>query len=147
MSDSSTPMGSVDRPFNPLSLAIGAGATFIARTVDVYQPHLQETLARAAEHRGTSFVEIYQNCNVFNDKAFADLTGDGVGVSIIDGSGSPAVSGRVRVTDDLIAAVGGAGGVPHRTRQRGARTGRAKHPAVEHARNGHVAGPSSAGAF
>ncbi|MFP3942103.1 MAG: 2-oxoacid:ferredoxin oxidoreductase subunit beta [Thermoanaerobaculia bacterium] len=66
----STPYGSVDRPFNPLSLALGAGATFVARTVDIFQPHLKETLRRAAAHKGSAFVEIYQNCNIFNDKAF-----------------------------------------------------------------------------
>jgi 2-oxoglutarate ferredoxin oxidoreductase subunit beta len=67
----STPFGSVDAPFNPLALALGAGATFVARTVDVFQSHLKETLRRAAQHRGTAFVEIYQNCNIFNDKAFS----------------------------------------------------------------------------
>jgi 2-oxoglutarate ferredoxin oxidoreductase subunit beta len=66
----STPQGSVDRPFNPLALALGAGATFVARTVDIFQPHLKEILRRAAEHQGSAFVEIYQNCNIFNDKAF-----------------------------------------------------------------------------
>jgi 2-oxoglutarate ferredoxin oxidoreductase subunit beta len=66
----STPQGSVDRPFNPLALALGAGATFVARTVDIFQPHLKEVLRRAAEHKGSAFVEIYQNCNIFNDKAF-----------------------------------------------------------------------------
>ena len=70
----STPFGSLDNPFNPLALALGAGATFVARTVDIYQKHLQETLRRAAEHRGTAFIEIYQNCNIFNDKAFAYMT-------------------------------------------------------------------------
>ena len=66
----STPYGSVDRPFNPLSVAIGAGATFVARSVDVYAPHLKEVLVRAARHTGTSFIEILQNCNIFNDGAF-----------------------------------------------------------------------------
>jgi len=66
----STPYGSIDRPFNPLALALGAGATFVARTVDVFQPHLKETLRRAAAHQGSAFIEIYQNCNIFNDKAF-----------------------------------------------------------------------------
>ena len=70
----STPMGSVDYPFNPLSVALGAGATFVARSVDVFQGHLKETLRRAAEHKGTAFVEIYQNCNIFNDGAFAPIT-------------------------------------------------------------------------
>jgi 2-oxoglutarate ferredoxin oxidoreductase subunit beta len=70
----STPAGSVDYPFNPLSLAIGAGATFVARSVDIFQSHLRDTLRRAAQHKGTAYVEIYQNCNIFNDKAFANLT-------------------------------------------------------------------------
>jgi 2-oxoglutarate ferredoxin oxidoreductase subunit beta len=70
----STPVGSTDYPFNPLSLAIGAGATFIARSVDIFQSHLKDTLRRAAAHRGTAFVEIYQNCNIFNDKAFTYMT-------------------------------------------------------------------------
>ncbi|MFL6261687.1 MAG: 2-oxoacid:ferredoxin oxidoreductase subunit beta [Thermoanaerobaculia bacterium] len=70
----SSPVGSVDYPFNPLSLAIGAGATFVARSVDIFQAHLRDTLRRAAAHKGTAYVEIYQNCNIFNDKAFASLT-------------------------------------------------------------------------
>ncbi len=70
----STPMGSVDSPFNPLALALGAGATFVARSVDIFQPHLRSVLKRAATHEGTAFVEIYQNCNIFNDHAFAYLT-------------------------------------------------------------------------
>jgi len=67
----STPYGSVDYPFNALSVAIGTGATFVARTVDVFLPHMKETLRAAARHRGSAFVEIYQNCIIFNDKAFA----------------------------------------------------------------------------
>jgi 2-oxoglutarate ferredoxin oxidoreductase subunit beta len=70
----STPVGSVDYPFNPLSLALGAGATFVARSVDIFQSHLRETLHRAAEHKGTAYVEISQNCNIFNDKAFTYMT-------------------------------------------------------------------------
>ena len=66
----STPMGSVDTPLKPLSLAISAEATFVARSIDVNIKHLEETLTRAAKHRGTSFVEVYQDCNVFNHKAF-----------------------------------------------------------------------------
>jgi len=67
----STPMGSLDHPFSPLSLAIGAEATFVARAVDTDRKHLTPILRRAAEHRGTAFVEIYQNCPIFNDDAFA----------------------------------------------------------------------------
>jgi 2-oxoglutarate/2-oxoacid ferredoxin oxidoreductase subunit beta len=70
----STPLGSVDYPFNPLALALGAGATFVARSVDIYLPHLKEVLRRAHRHRGSAFVEIYQRCNIFNDNAFAYLT-------------------------------------------------------------------------
>ncbi|MGK4582600.1 2-oxoacid:ferredoxin oxidoreductase subunit beta [Kitasatospora sp. HPMI-4] len=69
----STPMGSLDAPFNPLSLAIGAEATFVARTIDSDRQHLQSVLRAAAEHEGTAFVEIYQNCNIFNDGAFEVL--------------------------------------------------------------------------
>lgn len=71
---SSTPMGSIDAPFNPLALALGAGAGFVARSVDIFQKHLIQTLGRAATHKGSAFVEIYQNCNIFNDKAFAYMT-------------------------------------------------------------------------
>ncbi|HSG39726.1 MAG TPA: 2-oxoacid:ferredoxin oxidoreductase subunit beta [Thermoanaerobaculia bacterium] len=70
----STPAGSTDYPFNPLSLALGAGATFVARSVDIFQQHLRDTLRRAAQHKGTAYVEIYQNCNIFNDKAFTYIT-------------------------------------------------------------------------
>jgi len=73
----SSPYGSVDRPFNVLRLALGAGATFVARSVDVYTSHLKQTLARAHGHRGTSFVQIYQNCNIFNDGAFEQVRDKG----------------------------------------------------------------------
>ncbi|MBX3411762.1 MAG: 2-oxoacid:ferredoxin oxidoreductase subunit beta [Pirellulales bacterium] len=66
----STPMGAIDNPLHPLSIAIGCEATFVARSIDVNIKHLEMVLHRAAEHRGTSFVEIYQNCNVFNDGAY-----------------------------------------------------------------------------
>jgi 2-oxoglutarate/2-oxoacid ferredoxin oxidoreductase subunit beta len=71
----STPFGSVDHPFNPIALALGAEATFVARTVDNDRQHLMQILRQAAAHRGAAFVEIYQNCNVFNDGAF-DLLRD-----------------------------------------------------------------------
>ena len=71
----STPFGSVDAPFNPVSLALGAEATFVARTHDMDRAHMQETFRRAHEHDGAAFVEVYQNCNVFNDGAFAEITG------------------------------------------------------------------------
>lgn len=66
----STPMGSLDHPFNPVSLALGAEGSFVARTIDSDRKHLTEVLSAAAAHRGTSFVEIYQNCPIFNDGAF-----------------------------------------------------------------------------
>jgi 2-oxoglutarate ferredoxin oxidoreductase subunit beta len=66
----STPMGSLDWPFNPLSLAIGAEATFVARAIDTDKKGLTDVLRRAAEHKGSAFVEIFQNCNIYNDKAF-----------------------------------------------------------------------------
>jgi len=65
-----TPMGSLDWPFNPVALALGAEATFVARSIDTDRGHLTEVLRRAAKHPGTAFVEIYQNCNVYNDGAF-----------------------------------------------------------------------------
>jgi len=70
----STPFGSLDYPFNPLTLALGASATFVARSLDRDQKHLQSILKRAADHVGTSFIEIYQNCSVFNDGSFSQFT-------------------------------------------------------------------------
>ncbi|MGI8678020.1 MAG: 2-oxoacid:ferredoxin oxidoreductase subunit beta [Jatrophihabitans sp.] len=69
----STPMGSLDNPFNPVSVALGAEATFVARTLDSDRKHLQSVLREAAAHKGTALVEIYQNCNIFNDGAFDAL--------------------------------------------------------------------------
>ncbi len=66
----STPFGSLDHPYNPVSLALGAEASFVARTHDMDRKHMMATFKRAYEHRGASLVEIYQNCNVFNDGAF-----------------------------------------------------------------------------
>lgn len=70
----STPLGVIDYPFVPVSLALGAGATLVARTMDRDPKHLQEMVRRAEQHHGTAFVEIYQNCNVFNDGAFLKFT-------------------------------------------------------------------------
>jgi 2-oxoglutarate ferredoxin oxidoreductase subunit beta len=70
----STPFGSLETPFNPLSLALGAEATFVARTHDMDRQHMMATFKRAYEHKGSAFVEIYQNCNVFNDGAFEAIT-------------------------------------------------------------------------
>ncbi|MEW6060173.1 MAG: 2-oxoacid:ferredoxin oxidoreductase subunit beta [Actinomycetota bacterium] len=66
----STPFGSIDHPFNPIALALGAEGTFVARTIDNDRRHMTQVLRQAAAHRGSAFVEIYQNCNVFNDGAF-----------------------------------------------------------------------------
>ena len=63
----STPLGAVDAPFRPITLALGAGASFVARSIDVFGPHLEDMVMRADAHRGTALVEIYQNCNIFND--------------------------------------------------------------------------------
>ena len=70
----STPMGSLDHPFNPPSLALGSGATFVARTIDRELKHLASIIKESYGHKGGSFVEIYQNCNIFNDGAFANMT-------------------------------------------------------------------------
>jgi 2-oxoglutarate/2-oxoacid ferredoxin oxidoreductase subunit beta len=71
----STPFGSLDQPFNPLAVALGAEATFVARTHDMDRAHMIEVFRQAHEHRGASFVEVFQNCNVFNDAAFEGVTG------------------------------------------------------------------------
>ena len=84
----STPFGSQDHPFNPLALALGADAAFVARTVDTDRDHETDVLRAAAAHRGSSFVEIYQNCNVFNDGAFDAVRGKGRAenqIRLIDG--------------------------------------------------------------
>ena len=73
----STPMGSIDFPFNPVSLALGAEASFVGRTLDMDRNHTQSLLQAAYDHQGSALLEIYQNCNVFNDKAFIALTGKG----------------------------------------------------------------------
>ena len=69
-----SPYGSVDYPFNPISLALGSGATFVARSLDRDAKHLQEMIKRAAAHKGAAFIEIFQNCSIFNDGAFDILT-------------------------------------------------------------------------
>src|SRR6516164_8119769 len=70
----STPFGSLDHPYNPISLALGAEASFVARTHDMERKHMMETFRRAYEHQGAALVEVYQNCNVFNDGAFDLIT-------------------------------------------------------------------------
>jgi len=97
----STPFGSVDTPFNPVSLALGAEATFVARTMDTDRKHLTDVLRAAAEHRGTALVEIYQNCPIFNDGAFELLKGrnDAQARIVHLKDGEP-----VRVGDDRLVA-------------------------------------------
>jgi 2-oxoglutarate ferredoxin oxidoreductase subunit beta len=73
----STPFGSLDTPFNPVSLALGAEASFVARTIDSDRKHLTSVLRAAADHKGAAFIEIYQNCPIFNDDAFAPVTEPG----------------------------------------------------------------------
>ena len=70
----SSPQGSIDHPFNPAALALGADASFVGRTMDRDPKHMQTMIARAEQHQGTSFLEIYQNCNIFNDGAFEIFT-------------------------------------------------------------------------
>ena len=70
----SSPFGSLDHPFNPISVALGAEATFVARTHDMDRKGMIDAFRRAHEHRGASFIEVYQNCNVFNDGAFEGIT-------------------------------------------------------------------------
>jgi 2-oxoglutarate/2-oxoacid ferredoxin oxidoreductase subunit beta len=73
-----SPMGSVDRPFNPLAFALGCGATFVARTIDSHVKHMEQILLAAAHHKGTAFLEIFQNCVIFNDGCFDDWIEKGV---------------------------------------------------------------------
>ncbi|MEA4945195.1 MAG: 2-oxoacid:ferredoxin oxidoreductase subunit beta [Propionicimonas sp.] len=104
----STPAGSVDTPFNPVSLALGAEASFVARTVDSHRAHLTEVLGAAISHRGASLVEIYQNCPIFNDGAFDGLKGPDSGLIPLR-HGEPIVFGP----DNAQGIVRGAGGVLH----------------------------------
>jgi 2-oxoglutarate ferredoxin oxidoreductase subunit beta len=92
----STPLGSADNPFNPLSVALGAGATFVARAVDTDVKHLQAMLKRAASHEGCAFIEIFQNCNVFNDLTFINVTAKDVKKDrqIVLEHGKPLVFGK-----------------------------------------------------
>ncbi len=91
-----TPMGSIDHPFDPVHLALAAGCSFVARSIDVDSKGLQWILKEAAQHKGTSFVEIYQNCNVFNDGAFAQISDRGVRAdnTVTLEPGSPVVFGQ-----------------------------------------------------
>ncbi len=94
----SSPTGSLDYPLQPLSVAIGAEATFVARSHDVNVKHLAEILERAARHKGTSFVEIYQNCNIFNNMAFDYATGKATkeDSTIVLEHGRPLIFGKNR---------------------------------------------------
>ncbi|ANM29711.1 2-oxoacid:ferredoxin oxidoreductase subunit beta [Acidobacteria bacterium Mor1] len=94
----SSPFGSIDPPYNPITLALGAGSNFVARSVDVFAPHLKGVLKRAHEHKGTSFVQIFQNCNIFNDHAFDEFREKGMrddNLLILE-HGQPLVFGKDR---------------------------------------------------
>ena len=95
----STPFGSIDQPFNPLSLAIGAEATFVARTIDTDKQHLPAMLRAAATHEGSALIEIYQNCPVFNDGAFDAWRDKKRGERIYLEHGQPIGEGVVRTAD------------------------------------------------
>ena len=88
----STPMGSIDEPFNPLAVAIGAEATFVARAIDTDRKHVTEVLRRAAAHRGAAFVEILQNCNIYNDGAFDAVREDAGEPDLPASTASPCAS-------------------------------------------------------
>lgn len=92
----STPFGSVDHPFNPAALALGADATFVSRSLDRDPKHMREILLRAEQHQGTALVEIYQNCNIFNDGAFASFTEKGVKADnvLVVRQGEPLIFGK-----------------------------------------------------
>ncbi|MDQ6610393.1 MAG: 2-oxoacid:ferredoxin oxidoreductase subunit beta [Bacteroidota bacterium] len=94
----STPFGSIDHPFNPMALALGADASFIARSMDRDTKHLQSMLLRANDHKGTSFLEIYQNCNIFNDGAFEAFTEKGTKAeeALFLENGQPLIFGAAR---------------------------------------------------
>ncbi len=91
-----SPFGSVDAPFNPVQLALGAGASFVARTMDVRPKHMKEVLRAAAEHKGSAFVEVWQNCVIFNDGAYKDWTEKAVRdeMTVDINSGEPMVFGK-----------------------------------------------------
>ncbi|MEX2159879.1 MAG: 2-oxoacid:ferredoxin oxidoreductase subunit beta [Dehalococcoidia bacterium] len=94
----SSPLGTIDYPVSPIMFALGAGATFVARSLDIDTHHLVATLERAAQHKGTSFVEVFQNCNVFNDGAFMEFADKAVRPdrTVILEDGKPLVFGKER---------------------------------------------------
>jgi 2-oxoglutarate ferredoxin oxidoreductase subunit beta len=98
MKTKSTPFGNIDRPFSPVSVALGAGATFVARTVDSDLSHMAQMLKRAAEHKGTAFVEVLQNCIVFNDGAYDAITDKAVrdDARLMLEHGKPLIYGKAR---------------------------------------------------
>jgi 2-oxoglutarate ferredoxin oxidoreductase subunit beta len=100
----STPSGSVDYPFNPLALALGAGATFVARALDIDKPGLTEVLRRAAHHRGTAFVEVFQNCNIYNDGEFAYIREDKDARTYLENGKEFASTGIVHDESDFATA-------------------------------------------
>jgi 2-oxoglutarate ferredoxin oxidoreductase subunit beta len=100
----STPVGSVDYPFNPLALALGAGATFVARALDTDKQGLGEVLRRAARHRGTAFVEIFQNCNIYNDGEFDYIREDKGARTYLEHGAELAGTGIVHDESDLATA-------------------------------------------
>ena len=116
----STPMGSVDYPFNPLALALGAGATFVARALDIDKPGLTSVLRRAAAHEGTAFVEVFQNCNIYNDGEFDYIREDKEARTYLEhGEG-------VRVDRHHARRVGLRDGVRARAADAGRRTARSR---------------------
>ena len=123
----STPMGSLDWPFNPLSVAIGAEADFVARAIDTDRKHLTEVLRAAAAHRGAAFVEIYQNCNIFNDGAF-DYVREDEGNRIYLEHGKPIRFGADGREGRAAPAGRLRGGRPRRRRGRGRADGARRAP-------------------
>ncbi len=117
----STPYGTIDAPFNPVQLALGAGASFVARTSDADTAHMSDVLRRVATHRGAAFVEILQNCNVFNDEAFdsfyAKDVRDEKSIKVEHGKPLTYAGGKkgLRITDGLPRVVDLAGGSPGET--------------------------------
>jgi 2-oxoglutarate ferredoxin oxidoreductase subunit beta len=113
MKTKSTPDGAIDHPIDPIAFALGAGATFVARTVDVDAPHLQEMLRRAHAHRGTAFVEILQNCPVYNDDEWIEVEDrkTRVEAALVLSDGQPLVYGEkgarkgIRIVDGLPSIV------------------------------------------
>jgi 2-oxoglutarate ferredoxin oxidoreductase subunit beta len=94
----SSPYGSIDYPLNPLSVALGAEGTFVARSIDIDQQHLMSTLERGARHKGAAFIEVYQNCNVFNDGAHMEFADKAVRPdrTLVLEHGKPMVFGKDR---------------------------------------------------